>query len=307
MSFERSSSRRSLMSLKTTTAPTTRSSSRIGVLVYSTGKLVPSLRQYTSASQRWTVPSCSDADTGHSLAAYGLPSGPRVTERLVAAAPEDVAEVMAHEPCCGRVRERRHAVAVDAVDPLAGGVQQRLVAAVGAVQALRGALLGLGHERLAAPPALLGQHPHADVAREGGTPTTAPRSSRIGDIEIETSTRSPDFVIRCVSNAPTVLPAASSSNSAALAKLGRHEEVGGRTDRLVAGVAVHPLRGRVPLGDDPRGGEADDRVRRAADERLGTVGVGFEHQTFIGRLRGWLEHGRRASATGQPLAGVLMP
>ena len=44
-SLARSSSRRSEMFLKTTTAPVTLPSSTIGVDVYSTGKLVPSLRQ----------------------------------------------------------------------------------------------------------------------------------------------------------------------------------------------------------------------------------------------------------------------
>ena len=88
-----------------------------------------------------------------------------------------------------------------------------------------------------------------------------------------------------VSNAPDGLARRQQLEERRAGELGRHDEVGGRPDRLVAGVAVHPLRRRVPLGDDPIGGEADDRVRRAADERLGTVGVGFEHQTFIGIAR----------------------
>ena len=41
---------RSVISRKVTTAPTILPSSMMGVLVYSTGKLVPSLRQNTSSS-----------------------------------------------------------------------------------------------------------------------------------------------------------------------------------------------------------------------------------------------------------------
>ena len=52
----------SVMSRKVTTAPMRPSSGwQIGVLTYSTGKLVPSFRQNTSSSTRWTTPSLKAA------------------------------------------------------------------------------------------------------------------------------------------------------------------------------------------------------------------------------------------------------
>ena len=57
---------RSVMSRKTMTAPTSSSSFLRGVLEYSTGKLLPSLRHNTSSSILADVPCVNAAYIGHS-------------------------------------------------------------------------------------------------------------------------------------------------------------------------------------------------------------------------------------------------
>src|SRR4029078_697197 len=66
---------RAVMSRKTMTAPTTRSASLMGVQTYSTENALPSLRQKTSSTTRWTSPSLIAAYIGQASTGYGVPSG----------------------------------------------------------------------------------------------------------------------------------------------------------------------------------------------------------------------------------------
>ncbi len=83
------------MSRKTTRAPVGVSPSLIGVVVYSTGKLVPSLRQKTSSQTVCGTPCSRPPVHGQSSSRVGGPVLARVVDELVMAPAERLLERIA--------------------------------------------------------------------------------------------------------------------------------------------------------------------------------------------------------------------
>ena len=103
-------------------------------------------------------------------------------------------------------------------------------------------------------------------------PITVPVSSRIGETVSEIGTSEPSLRWRWVSKWSTAFAAADPGEHLVLLALpvGRNDDPDRPPDRLVGGVAEHPLGGAIPRADDAVEVLADDRVVGRFDD-LGEI------------------------------------
>ncbi len=150
-SFMRSRARRSVVSVNATTTPTALPASVPsadwvsiwGRATYSTGKLVPSLRQKTSLETRTVSRSRMEFWMGHSSCGYGVPSAVSVMDEVVYVSAEDLFGLVADHLGGGGVDDGAVAIEVDAVDTVADRLQNGVgLAAEGAQLVLCADLFG---------------------------------------------------------------------------------------------------------------------------------------------------------------------